>query len=95
MLAKAQTMGVDSICFDLEDSVTANSKVAARQHVQELLRQPKGSNMKEYAVRINAIGTGLEEDDLKAVVGRLPGLPSFKDNIAHPLGSVTLLPSIP
>lgn len=68
MLAKAQIIGADSICFDLEDSVTSSNKAVARRNLQDLLSKPKESRNQEYAVRINAIGSGLEEEDLKAVV---------------------------
>ena len=68
MLAKSSGLAVDSIAYDLEDSVTVEKKSEARANLQELFTQPKGPNIKERAIRINAIGSGFEEDDMKAVV---------------------------
>ena len=70
MLAKSSSLFVDSIAYDLEDSVTIEKKPEARTYLQDFLAQPQGPNVKERAVRINAVGSGFEEDDLDAVVPR-------------------------
>ena len=67
MLEKSRGLTVDCVAYDLEDSVTANKKDDARSNLRRLLEQPRGPNIKEYAVRINAVGSGLAEADLKAV----------------------------
>ena len=69
MLDKSRNLSVDCVAYDLEDSVTLNKKTEARANLRQFLTQPKASGIKECAVRINAVGSGLEEDDLSAVVG--------------------------
>ncbi|KAG8527065.1 uncharacterized protein KY384_008494 [Bacidia gigantensis] len=69
MLAKSSSLAVDCVAFDLEDSVTIDKKPEARANLQRLLAKPVGGNMKDCAVRINAIGSGLAEEDLAAVCG--------------------------
>ena len=61
-------MTVDCAAYDLEDSVTPRLKAQARDDIRQMLKQEKAPGIKETAVRINSIGSGLEEDDLKAVV---------------------------
>jgi len=62
-IRKATGLGVDCICMDLEDAVAANRKGKARQSVAQAL-QELDFGQSERLVRINAIGTGLELDDL-------------------------------
>ena len=69
MLDKTRGLTVDCAAFDLEDSVTASKKVEARHNVRQFLAQPKPDTIREYAVRINSVGSVLAEDDLLAVVG--------------------------
>ncbi|WVF72526.1 hypothetical protein IAT40_007343 [Kwoniella sp. CBS 6097] len=67
MLEKSLYSPADSIAYDLEDAVAPGKKPEARRLVAELLngdRLPKG----EVVARINAFGTGFEEDDLNAVL---------------------------
>ncbi|WVQ83310.1 hypothetical protein IAT38_005449 [Cryptococcus sp. DSM 104549] len=67
MLEKSLCSPADSIAYDLEDSVAPGKKADARRLVAELLdgeRRPAG----EVVARINAIGTGYEDDDLDAVL---------------------------
>jgi len=68
MLEKTKGLAVDSVAYDLEDSVTMISKAQARANIRHFLNQPKAPGIKECAVRINAVGSGLEADDLAAVV---------------------------
>ncbi|KAI9009514.1 Pyruvate/Phosphoenolpyruvate kinase-like domain-containing protein [Gaertneriomyces semiglobifer] len=58
---------VDSIIYDLEDSVPLNRKGAARQLVFQALEQFDTGNT-EKTVRINAVGSGFEVDDLNVVL---------------------------
>ena len=68
MLEKSRGLTADCVAYDLEDSVTPNKKADARSNIRRFLHQPRASGIKEYAVRINAVGTGHEADDLEAVV---------------------------
>jgi citrate lyase beta subunit len=70
-IEKAATLGVDCICMDMEDGVAPNRKGEARAQIAAALREVDFSRS-ERLVRINAIGSGLEQDDLSAV---LPGHP--------------------
>lgn len=67
MLEKSLSSPADSISYDLEDAVAPAAKPEARRLVSELLdgpRLPSG----EAVVRINAVGTGFEADDLDAAL---------------------------
>ncbi|KAI8809204.1 Pyruvate/Phosphoenolpyruvate kinase-like domain-containing protein [Cladochytrium replicatum] len=58
---------VDCFCYDLEDGVAFSKKADARNFVYNALDKfDTGSS--EKAVRINAVGSGLETEDLKAVL---------------------------
>ncbi len=70
-IEKAITLGVDTICMDIEDGVALNRKAEARATILQALHTLNFSRS-EKIVRINPVGSGLEEDDLKAV---LPGKP--------------------
>ncbi|KAL9129282.1 MAG: hypothetical protein Q9217_002229 [Psora testacea] len=67
MLDKSRSLAVDCVTYDLEDSVTMHNKAEARQSLHRFLAQPKAPSIKERAVRINAVGSGLEEEDLREV----------------------------
>ncbi|KAL9636129.1 MAG: hypothetical protein Q9164_003020 [Protoblastenia rupestris] len=67
MLDKSRSLTVDCVAYDLEDSVIMNKKAEARHNLQHFLGQPKAPNIKERAVRINAVGSGMGEDDLAEV----------------------------
>jgi len=67
MLAKSLQSPADSICYDLEDSVSPIAKSLAREQLVSHLNaihKAKG----EIMVRINAIGTGHETSDLEAIL---------------------------
>ena len=68
MLDKSRRLEVDCVAYDLEDSVTSSLKPQARSNIRQLLQQDPSPGIKEYAVRINSIGSGLETDDLTEVV---------------------------
>lgn len=70
-LAKAQDCGADVVILDLEDAVAPASKAKARGVVAEYLKSLKERKTRIY-VRVNALTTGLADDDLDAVV---PGRP--------------------
>jgi citrate lyase subunit beta/citryl-CoA lyase len=69
--AKGRDCGADALILDLEDSVAASEKAAARAHVARLL-EPEATLAWTFIVRVNALDTGLTLDDLAAVVK--PGL---------------------
>lgn len=69
MLNKSRGLTADCVTYDLEDSVTASKKPEARIAISKLLGQPRASGIREIAVRINAVESGLALDDLSEVVG--------------------------
>jgi citrate lyase subunit beta / citryl-CoA lyase len=69
--ARAKDCGADALILDLEDSVAASEKSAARAHVASLI-EPGAKRAWTFIVRVNALDTGLTLDDLAAVVK--PGL---------------------
>ncbi len=70
-IKKAATLGVDSICMDLEDGVALNRKEAARGVIPEALGTVD-FRITERLVRINPVGSGLEADDLAAIAPARP-----------------------
>ena len=78
MLAKSRGLTADCVAYDLEDSVTSNRKAEARSNIQQFLEQSRADGIKECAVRINAVGTGYEADDIEAVVWQLGGSSTFQ-----------------
>jgi citrate lyase subunit beta-like protein len=68
MLDKTGSLTADCVVYDLEDSVTPSRKAEARSNIRRLLDQPRPSGVKECAVRINAVGTGFEADDIAELV---------------------------
>lgn len=68
MLDKSRGLTVDCVTYDLEDSVTPSKKMEARIAISKLLGQPRSSGVREIAVRINAVESGLALDDLSEVV---------------------------
>jgi citrate lyase beta subunit len=70
-IQKAATLDVDCVCLDLEDGVAINRKNEARLTVSEALNTMKFGRSERLA-RINALGSGFENEDLRAI---LPGHP--------------------
>ncbi len=70
-IEKAITLGVDSICMDLEDGVALSQKGAARAVIADALAT-LDFGPSEVLVRINRFGSGLEAEDLTRT---LPGQP--------------------
>ena len=64
---KAKTLAADIICFDLEDSVPANEKDAARKIIAGALSRRQEYDRPVY-VRTNSPESGLVPADLKAAV---------------------------
>ena len=70
-IEKATTLGVDSICMDMEDGVAANKKVEARAVIARAMKDLDFGNS-ERCIRINSIGSGLEKRDLVAALATNP-----------------------
>lgn len=68
MLEKTASMHVDTIAYDLEDSVAPHKKAEARHNLQSILSSPRPPGVKELCVRINSVDTGLALDDLTEVL---------------------------
>ena len=70
-IEKATTLGVDSICMDMEDGVAANKKAEARAVIaQAMMDLDFGTS--ERCIRINSTGSGLEKLDLAAALVTRP-----------------------
>lgn len=76
-IEKAISIGVDCICMDMEDGVAPNRKAEARACIAAALRELDFGRSEKLA-RINRVGSGLEADDLAAV------LPFRPDGIVIP-----------
>jgi len=72
-LDKGMTSGADALIVDLEDSVSAQRKAEARTSALAFLRETaKATSRPRLLVRVNALDTGLTDDDLDAVVQGKP-----------------------
>ncbi len=72
-LAKGVESGADCLFVDLEDSVAAARKEAARAMARDFLRSARGHAARPLLyVRVNALDTGLTEADLDAVMPARP-----------------------
>lgn len=67
-LDKSRTLSVDCVAYDLEDSVTPGRKAEARSLVRQELDKSSPDGIKERAVRINSVGSGLALQDLEELV---------------------------
>jgi citrate lyase beta subunit len=76
-ITKALTLGVDCICMDMEDGVALNRKAEARATIAKALKE-LDFGVSEKLARVNAVGSGLEGDDIQAV------LPYHPDGIVIP-----------
>ena len=70
-IEKSTTLGVDSICMDMEDGVAANKKAEARA-VIALAMKELDFGKSERCIRINSIGSGIEKRDLVAALATNP-----------------------
>ena len=66
-IEQALTLGVDCICMDMEDGVALNRKADARRGIAAALRELDFGRSEKLA-RINAPGSGLESEDIQAVL---------------------------
>jgi len=76
-IEKALTLDVDCICMDMEDGVALNRKTEARRVIAAALRELAFGRSEKLA-RINAVGSGLEGEDIEVV------LPCRPDGIVVP-----------
>ncbi len=74
---KALTLGVDCICMDMEDGTALNRKAEARATIAKAL-QELNFGASEKLARINAVGSGFEQEDIAMV------LPCHPDGIVIP-----------
>ncbi len=70
-IEKSTTLGVDSICMDMEDGVATNKKAEAREVIAEAMKE-LDFGASERCIRINQIGSGLEKNDLAAALATNP-----------------------
>jgi citrate lyase beta subunit len=70
-IQKGISLGVDVVVMDLEDGVAHNRKTEARVTIAAALRD-LDFGRSERMVRLNPIGSGLEHDDLAAVLPHRP-----------------------
>jgi citrate lyase beta subunit len=70
-IQKATRLGVDCVCMDMEDGVAINRKSEARRIIAQSLQELEFGRS-ERLVRINAVGSGLEQEDLQAVLSYKP-----------------------
>ena len=68
MLDKSRGLNVDCVAYDLEDSVSPGKKAEARKAISKFLEEPRAKGIRENAVRINAVESGLALHDLSEVV---------------------------
>jgi citrate lyase beta subunit len=76
-IEKALTLNVDCICMDMEDGVAPDRKLEARHSILSALNG-LDFGPAEKLVRINPVGSGLEADELAAI------LPARPDGIVIP-----------
>lgn len=59
---------LDSVAYDLEDSVTPTKKPEGRRNILEVLNKDRVPGIREQAVRINSVGSGFALDDLTEIL---------------------------
>ncbi|KAK1142551.1 hypothetical protein N8T08_007526 [Aspergillus melleus] len=67
-LDKSRSLTADCVAYDLEDSVTPHKKAEARSLVRRALELPPTQGIRERAVRINSVDSGLALADLTEVL---------------------------
>jgi len=74
-LDKARSSGADALIVDLEDSIAAERKAAARATTLAFLHElvPEAARPRLF-VRVNGLATGLTDADLAVVAGRPDGV---------------------
>lgn len=71
MLLHGSVYGADSLLLDLEDAVALNQKDAARNLIQQMIKNVDYGNT-EVCVRVNHLDTPFGLEDLKAIVPMQP-----------------------
>ena len=72
-MAKGLDSGADCLFVDLEDSVADSRKPLAREMAADFIRAAHGREKRPLLyVRVNALDTGLTDDDLRGVMGAKP-----------------------
>ncbi len=72
-LDKGMASGADALIIDLEDSISAANKEAARETALAFLKDARAAKDRpRLLVRVNAINTGLTDADLDAVMRAAP-----------------------
>jgi citrate lyase subunit beta/citryl-CoA lyase len=72
-IARCWSSGADAIILDLEDSVLPENKASARATTAAAIRQARANNIATIIlVRLNALQTGLTEDDIAATITAAP-----------------------
>ena len=66
-IKKAETLNVDTICFDLEDAIAMNQKKEARNFISKVLSNKSNFGCNEVSIRINPYNSGFENDDIEAI----------------------------
>lgn len=88
-LAKGLSSGADVLIVDLEDSVSADNKQAARETATAFIASER--NGPSIYVRVNDLSTGLIDDDLAAVMKAAPaGVMLPKSNSADDVGRLAV-----
>ena len=59
---------LDSVAYDLEDSVTPTKKPEGRSNILATLNKDRVPGIREQAVRINSVGSGFALDDLTEIL---------------------------
>ena len=73
-ITKSVTLGVDSICMDMEEGTALNRKAEARATIVRALQELDFGKSEKLA-RINSVGSGFEKEDIQAVLPhRLDGI---------------------
>jgi len=70
-IEKSTTLGVDSICMDMEDGTALNKKTEARAVITQAMKELNFGTA-ERCIRINSIGSGFENDDLASALVAQP-----------------------
>lgn len=76
-LDKSRSLAADCVAYDLEDSVTPHMKAEARGLVRRAIDQPTPAGIRERAVRINSVDSGLALGDLTEVVSLIRALREY------------------
>jgi citrate lyase beta subunit len=70
-IEKATTLGVDSVCMDMEDGVAITQKSEARAVIAQAMKELDFGSA-ERCIRINSVGSGFEKYDLAAALATNP-----------------------